>query len=73
MKSDGTPMQLIEVLLVEDNPGDVRLTKEAMRDAKMAISLHVVRDGAEAIAFLRQAGEHASSSSGPDPTRFEPP
>ena len=44
----------IEVLLVEDNPGDVRLTREAMREAKVKNSLHVVRDGAEAMAFLRR-------------------
>ena len=48
---DGTPM---EVLLVEDSPGDVRLTQEAFRDANPSIHLHVVSDGVEAMAFLRR-------------------
>jgi chemotaxis family two-component system response regulator Rcp1 len=50
----------IEVLLVEDSPGDVRLTQEAFRHANRAIQLHVVSDGVEAIAFLRQKGRYAS-------------
>jgi chemotaxis family two-component system response regulator Rcp1 len=45
---------LIEVLLVEDSPGDVRLTREALKDAKMHISLNVVCDGTEAMAYLRR-------------------
>ncbi|MDZ4278181.1 MAG: response regulator [Dehalococcoidia bacterium] len=44
----------IEVLLVEDNPGDVRLTQEALRDAKVGNRLHVVDDGVEAMAFVRR-------------------
>src|ERR1700692_241302 len=48
----------IEVLLVEDSPGDVRLTQEAFREANRSIHLHVVSDGAEAMAFLRQEGVH---------------
>jgi CheY-like chemotaxis protein len=48
-----------EVLLVEDSPGDVRLTKEAFRDANSSIHLHVVSDGVEAMAFLRREGDHA--------------
>jgi two-component system, chemotaxis family, response regulator Rcp1 len=55
---DGTP---IEVLLVEDSPGDVRLTQEAFRDANKAIQLHVVSDGVEAMAFLRREGVHAAA------------
>ena len=51
----------IDVLLVEDSPGDVRLTREAFRDANMEIRLHVASDGVEAMAFLRHEGEHASS------------
>jgi chemotaxis family two-component system response regulator Rcp1 len=51
----GKPM---EVLLVEDSPGDVRLTKEAFRDANRSIHLHVAADGVEAMAFLRQEGAH---------------
>jgi two-component system, chemotaxis family, response regulator Rcp1 len=50
-----------EVLLVEDSPGDVRLTQEAFRDANKAINLHVVADGVEAMAFLRQSGEHVGA------------
>ena len=51
----------IEVLLVEDNPGDVRLTREAFREANAAIHLHVASDGVEAMAFLRQEGAHRSA------------
>jgi CheY-like chemotaxis protein len=49
----------IEVLLVEDNLGDVRLTQEALRDAKVRNNLHVVSDGVEAMAFLRREGRYA--------------
>jgi chemotaxis family two-component system response regulator Rcp1 len=49
----------IEVLLVEDSPGDVRLTQEAFRDANKSIHLHVAMDGIEAMAFLRHEGSHA--------------
>ena len=48
----------IQILLVEDNPGDVRLTKESLKDAKVLNRLHVVRDGEEALDFLRRQGEH---------------
>jgi len=48
----------IEVLLVEDSPGDVRLTQEAFRDANRSIRLHVANDGVEAMAFLRNQGVH---------------
>ena len=51
----------IEVLLVEDSPGDVRLTREAFRDANPAIHLHVTVDGTDAMAFLRREGEHVSA------------
>jgi chemotaxis family two-component system response regulator Rcp1 len=50
---------LIEVLLVEDSPGDVRLTQEAFRDANGAVNLHVAFDRVEAMAFLRHEGAHA--------------
>ena len=43
----------IEILLVEDNPGDVRLTEEALKESKVRNTLHVARDGVEAIEFLR--------------------
>jgi CheY-like chemotaxis protein len=51
----------IEILLVEDNPGDVRLTVEALRDAKVRNTLHVARDGEQAMRFLRREQEHASA------------
>jgi two-component system, chemotaxis family, response regulator Rcp1 len=51
----------IEVLLVEDSPGDVRLTQEAFRIANPSIHLHVAMDGTEAMAFLRQEGSHVTS------------
>ena len=56
MASIGTDAAAIEVLLVEDNPGDVRLTREAFRDGKVHINLHVAPDGAEAMVFLRARG-----------------
>jgi len=51
----------IHVLLVEDSPGDVRLTQEAFRDANSSIRLHVATDGVEAMAFLRREGSHTDS------------
>jgi chemotaxis family two-component system response regulator Rcp1 len=51
----------IEVLLVEDSPGDVRLTQEAFKDAKVHINLHVASDGAKAVMFLRREGEHSNA------------
>jgi len=53
-------MRAIDILLVEDNPGDVRLTQEALRAGKVRNTLHVARDGEEAMAFLRREGPHAS-------------
>jgi CheY-like chemotaxis protein len=47
-------MRPIEILLVEDNPGDVRLTQEALKDAKVANTLHVVEDGIAALDFLHR-------------------
>jgi CheY-like chemotaxis protein len=61
MKNFGDPGQPIEVLLVEDNAGDVRLTQEAFRDANRAIHLHVASDGVEAMDFLNQRGPHAGA------------
>lgn len=52
-------MKPIEILLVEDNPGDVRLTREALRDGKVKNNLHVAMDGVEAMAFLRREGAYA--------------
>ena len=49
-----------EILLVEDSPGDVRLTREALKDAKMYINLHVATDGIEAMAFLNREGPYVA-------------
>jgi chemotaxis family two-component system response regulator Rcp1 len=51
----------IEVLLVEDSPGDVRLTREALKDAKVHISLHVATDGIEAMAYLERKGKYLNA------------
>jgi chemotaxis family two-component system response regulator Rcp1 len=51
----------IEILLVEDNPGDVRLTIEALTDGRMLNSLNVVGDGEQAIAYLRRQGGYADA------------
>jgi two-component system, chemotaxis family, response regulator Rcp1 len=51
----------VEILLVEDNPGDVRLAEEALRDAKMSNNLNVASDGVEALAYLRREGRHANA------------
>jgi CheY-like chemotaxis protein len=48
----------IEILLVEDNPGDVRLTKEALKEGKVYSNLHTVKDGVEAMEFLRKQGKY---------------
>jgi chemotaxis family two-component system response regulator Rcp1 len=57
-KGGGTP---IDVLLVEDSPGDVRLTQEALAEANRAIRLHVAFDGIEAMSFLRREGKNAQA------------
>ena len=51
----------LDVLLIEDSPGDVRLTQEAFRDANMSVRLHVASDGVEAMAFLRHEGAYSGS------------
>jgi two-component system, chemotaxis family, response regulator Rcp1 len=61
MKVIGGGGMPIEVLLVEDSPGDVRLTQEAFRDANRSIHLHVVSDGVEAMTFLRREGAHVDA------------
>jgi two-component system, chemotaxis family, response regulator Rcp1 len=54
-------MESIIILLVEDNPGDVRLTREALKDSKLHNELHVAQDGYEALRFLRREGDYASA------------
>lgn len=49
----------IEILLIEDNPGDVRLTKESLRESKVSTRMHVVLDGVQAMAFLHREGDYA--------------
>ena len=51
----------IDTLLVEDNPGDARLIKEALKEGKVLNNLHLVEDGEEAMAFLRQEGSQAGA------------
>ncbi len=48
----------IEVLLVEDNSGDIRLTQEALEESRLLVRLTIVRDGMEAMAYLRREGAH---------------
>jgi chemotaxis family two-component system response regulator Rcp1 len=57
--ADNTPP--VEILLVEDNPGDVRLTKEALKEGKVYSNLHWAKDGVEALEFLRRQGPHANA------------
>lgn len=56
-----TPLQPIEVLLVEDDPGDELMTREAFEENRIGNRLHVARDGEEALDFLYQRGEHAQA------------
>ena len=58
IRNGGEP---VEILLVEDNPGDYRLTKEALKEGKVYNNLYWVKDGVEAIEFLKQRGPHASA------------
>jgi CheY-like chemotaxis protein len=58
-RDEGAPP--IEILLVEDNPGDVRLTREALKEGKVYNNLHWAKDGVEALEFLRREGKHASA------------
>jgi CheY-like chemotaxis protein len=52
----------VEILLVEDNPGDVRLTQEALKESKMLNTLSVACDGIEALEFLRRQGKFANAN-----------
>jgi two-component system, chemotaxis family, response regulator Rcp1 len=53
-------MKPVEILLVEDNPGDARLTREALAQSKVRNNLHHAKDGEEAVAFLRRQGPYAN-------------
>jgi two-component system, chemotaxis family, response regulator Rcp1 len=61
MKTIEAVRRSVEVLLVEDSPGDVRLTQEAFREANEFVHLHVATDGVEAMAFLKREGLHAQA------------
>jgi chemotaxis family two-component system response regulator Rcp1 len=54
--------ELVQILLVEDNPGDVRLTREALKEAKFRNTLQVAGDGVEALAYLRQQGQYSGAT-----------
>jgi CheY-like chemotaxis protein len=57
-RKQGAP---VEILLVEDNPADVRLTQEALKEGKVFNNLHWSKDGVEALEFLRRQGKHAGA------------
>lgn len=59
--ADPTPLDVVDVLLVEDDDGDVLMTKEAFEYHKIRNRLHVVNDGEQALQFLRQEGEYADA------------
>jgi two-component system, chemotaxis family, response regulator Rcp1 len=61
MNNRGRVSPPIEILLVEDSPGDVRLTREALVEGKVRNNLHVVEDGIEALRFLRRVDEYADA------------
>ncbi len=62
MTDPTAPMpSIIDVLLVEDDPGDVLMTREAFEEHKLRNNLHVVNDGVEAVSFLRREGEYADA------------
>src|SRR5262245_53334478 len=61
MRHAPTNKEPIDILLVEDNPGDVRLTQEALREGGLRCRMVAVRDGEEALARLRRQGPHTSS------------
>jgi CheY-like chemotaxis protein len=59
--TDGGGTKVVDVLLVEDDPGDVLMTREAFEHHKIRNHLHVVNDGEQALQFLRQTGEYADA------------
>lgn len=54
-------MRVLDILLVEDNPGDIRLTQEALRETRMPSTLHVAKNGVAAMDFLRRRGEYSDA------------
>jgi len=61
MMSEDDTGRSVDILLVEDNPGDVRLTKEAFKNGKIANTIHVVEDGVDALDFLFQRNDYADA------------
>ena len=61
MAEPDQPASPVEILLVEDNPGDVRLTQEALKEGKVYSNLHWAKDGVEALEFLKREGKHANA------------
>ena len=59
--ADDAQARMVDVLLVEDDPGDVLMTREAFEHHKIHNQLHVVNDGEQAMQFLRQLGEYAGA------------
>lgn len=59
--ANGNSVNSIEILLVEDSPADVRLTKEALKEEKLHVNLNAVNDGVEAMAFLRRQGKYTNA------------
>jgi len=59
--TSGVGTRVFDLLLVEDNPGDIRLIEEALKEGNIPHRLHMVRDGAEAIEFLFRTGQHADA------------
>ncbi|HTI88758.1 MAG TPA: response regulator [Alphaproteobacteria bacterium] len=58
---NGPAVAPIDILMVEDNPGDARLTQEALKESKMLNNLHHVRDGVEAMSFLLREGKYSDA------------
>jgi chemotaxis family two-component system response regulator Rcp1 len=61
MMAPDSPGKALEVLLVDDSPGDVRLTREALRDTNPSVNLRVATDGVEALAYLRREAPHEAA------------
>ena len=57
-----TALKPVEILMVEDNPADVRLAMEALKESKLLNTVSVVEDGVEAMAFLRREGKYAGAA-----------
>jgi len=60
----------VDILLVEDSPADVMITREAFEEYRLVYTLHVVKDGVEAQAFLNQEGKYTSTGPGPTRAKF---